>query len=149
MASRKKAAPKAAVKNEVIEAVKVEENVAEPVAEVSEPVTEKVEETVAEETKPVEKKAAKKSVKADVAEDKAAKKPAKTAKAAEVSTSVVVEFRGDQYDMDKLIEAVKADWVAGGHRLSSIKTLNVYIKPEDYTVYYVINGKTQGKVWMQ
>ena len=37
---------------------------------------------------------------------------------------------------------------AAGHRLSSIKSLDVYIKPEDYTAYYVINGKVTGKVWM-
>ena len=50
--------------------------------------------------------------------------------------------------VDEIVDKIKNEWVAAGHRLSSIKSLDVYIKPEDYTAYYVINGKVTGKVWM-
>lgn len=33
-----------------------------------------------------------------------------------------------------------------GHRASSIKTLDLYVKPEDGAAYYVINGKETGKI---
>ena len=61
---------------------------------------------------------------------------------------MVVEFNGTQRKVDEIVDKIKNEWVAAGHRLSSIKSLDVYIKPEDYTAYYVINGKVTGKVWM-
>ncbi len=148
MAPRKKnTAPKASAAKKTVEEVKpvvetkAEEVVVEVVKEETAPV-EEVKPAVTEEKAP-----AKKAVKKTAAKE--AKPATKKEAKAEVATSIFVEYQGDQYNMDKLIEAVKADWVAGGHRLSSIKTINVYIKPEDYTVYYVINDKTHGKVWMQ
>ena len=62
--------------------------------------------------------------------------------------NVVVEFNGTQRKVDDIVAKIKDEWVAAGHRLSTIKTLDVYVKPQDYTAYYVINGKIEGKVWM-
>ncbi len=45
-----------------------------------------------------------------------------------------------------MVEQVKALWTAEGHRASSIKSLEVYVKPEDMAAYYVINGKENGKI---
>ena len=39
------------------------------------------------------------------------------------------------------MEAVKAAWTG-----ETIKTLELYVKPEDGAVYYVINGSETGKV---
>ena len=36
--------------------------------------------------------------------------------------------------------------VADGHRASSIKSLQVYLKPEEFAAYYVINQKFAGRV---
>ena len=83
---------------------------------------------------------------AEVKKDKEAKNEAAKAEAAGVN--VVVEFNGTQRKVDEIVDKIKNEWVAAGHRLSSIKSLDVYIKPEDYTAYYVINGKVTGKVWM-
>ena len=83
--------------------------------------------------------------------NKAAAKTAKTAKADKEEMSgvnVVVEFNGTQRKVDDIVAKIKDEWVAAGHRLSTIKTLDVYVKPQDYTAYYVINGKIEGKVWM-
>ena len=83
--------------------------------------------------------------------NKAAAKTAKTAKADKEEASgvnVVVEFNGTQRKVDDIVAKIKDEWVAAGHRLSTIKTLDVYVKPQDYTAYYVINGKIEGKVWM-
>lgn len=110
-------------------------------------------ETVAAETKPVKKAGrprktesavdAKTEVKASKAEKKA-----KEDKAEATGENIVIEFKGTQHKLDEIIDKVKNEWVAAGHRVSSIKSLDVYIKPEDYTAYYVINGKVEGKVWM-
>ena len=45
-----------------------------------------------------------------------------------------------------LVAQVTEKWVALGHRASSIKELNLYVKPEDSAAYYVINGKESGKL---
>lgn len=105
------------------------------------------EEVKAEETKPA-KKAGRPRKNAETAEKAPADKKAKEAKAEESGVNVIVEFRGMQRNIDEIVDKIKEEWVAAGHRASTIKSLNVYIKPEDYTAYYVINGKIEGKVWM-
>ena len=53
---------------------------------------------------------------------------------------------GNEYDQKAIVEKVEEAYKAEGHRVSSIKELSLYIKPEENTAYYVINGKTEGKV---
>lgn len=76
------------------------------------------------------------------------KNAAKTAKATKetVSQNVYVQFAGKELKTEDLVEQVKAIWTAEGHRASSIKSLEVYVKPEDMAAYYVINGKATGKI---
>lgn len=117
----------------------IKEAVAPVVDEIKEavaPVVEEVKETVA----PVvdEVKAAK--------ADKKDKKVSKTEEKAE--TSIFVEYHGEQRKVEEIIDRIKEEWVSQGHRVSSIKTLNVYLKPEEFTAYYVINENVSGKVWM-
>ena len=110
-----------------------------PVAEVTAPVAaETVTETAAEAPaeKPVKKPAAKKAA--------AAKKPAaKTAKAAPKET-VKIQFGGNEYDLAEIRKAVEADYKSKGK--GRIKTVEIYIKPEDKAVYYVVNGDFSDKI---
>ena len=48
--------------------------------------------------------------------------------------------------MQAAVDRIKAEYVAQGHRASSIKSLKVYLKPEDNAAYYVINDKLAGRV---
>lgn len=119
------------VKEEVkTEEVKAEPEASKPVKKVGRPKknAEPEKEAKAEKAKPV---------KAAAKDDKAV-----------AAVNVVVEFNGTQRRVDEIVDKIKNEWVAAGHRLSSIKSLDVYVKPEDYTAYYVINGKITGKVWM-
>ena len=43
---------------------------------------------------------------------------------------------------------MKKKWTSEGHKINEIETLDLYLKPEEYAVYYVINGSTTGKVFM-
>lgn len=72
-------------------------------------------------------------------------KTAKTVKEA-ASQNVYIQFAGKEVKTEELVEQVKALWTAQGHRVSSIKSLEVYVKPEDAAAYYVINGKENGKI---
>ncbi len=86
--------------------------------------------------KAAEKKPAAKKAAAPKAEKKTA---AKSAKAPAVKA--VVEYKGVQVSLDDIVAAIKADWKG-----EAIKTLEVYVKPEDAAAYYVVNGAESGKV---
>lgn len=108
----------------------------------------KVEAPVVEKA-PAKKAAEKKEVveKKEVAEKKApAKKaPAKKA-AAKAETVITLEFGDYSAIMATVEEKVKAQYVAEGHKASSIKTLNIYVKPFENSAYYVVNGDVTGRV---
>lgn len=108
----------------------------------------KAEERVAEvkvaDTKATEKKSDAKEGK-KVAEKKTTAKQA-TAKKAELKPEVFVQFNGNEALVENVIEKAKQQYVAEGHRVSTIKSLQVYVKPEEYAAYYVINEKTHGRV---
>ncbi len=74
-----------------------------------------------------------------------AKAPAK--KAAEKKTELFVQFSGLEFSYEELVEKVKADYIAqtGKKTISSTK---LYLKPEDMTVYYVVNEKFLGSVFL-
>ena len=85
--------------------------------------------------------------KADKDEAKAAKKPAakrstvkkEKAEKPELKPEVFIEYQHQQASQLSIVDKVKAAFVASGHRASSIKSLQIYIKPEEYKAYYVIN----------
>ena len=110
----------------------------------AEPVkAEKPAETKAEPVKaePAKKTAAKK----ETAKKTTAKKTVKAEKPA-VTQNVYVQFAGLEISTADLTAKVTEEWVALGHRASSIKGLDLYVKPEDMAAYYVINGKESGKI---
>ena len=116
-----------------------------PVAEVTAPVAaETVTETAAEAPaeKPVKKPAAKKTsaAKKPTTKAKATAKPAaKTAKAtAAPKETVKIQFGADEYDFAEIKKAVEADYKSKVK--GRIKTVEIYIKPEDKAAYYVVNG---------
>ena len=115
----------------------------------AEPVkAEKPAETKAEPVKaePAKKTAAKKeTAKKETAKKTTAKKTVKAEKPA-VTQNVYVQFAGLEISTADLTAKVTEEWVALGHRASSIKSLDLYVKPEDMAAYYVINGKASGSV---
>ena len=125
-----------------------------PVAEIkAEVVTEAVKETVAEAPvpaeKPAKKPAAKKApAKKTATKTTATKTAAKTTKTAMTATApketVKVQFGGDEYDFAEIKKAVEADYK--GKVKGKIKTVEIYIKPEDKAVYYVINSDFSDKI---
>lgn len=64
----------------------------------------------------------------------------------EVVPEVVLQYREYEANMDDVLARVKAHYVAKGHKEESIEDLQVYVKPEDFTAYYVINDGIVGKV---
>lgn len=66
-----------------------------------------------------------------------------------MKTSMYVEYQGLQVEEKDIIAKVKELWVNDGNKIKDIKELKLYIKPEEATVYYVINEETSGKIELQ
>ena len=77
---------------------------------------------------------------------KNAAKPAKKEDAAKKQETVYVQFGGAEIVVEEVMEQARMAYVAEGHRASSIKSLRLYIKPEEHKAYYVINEKAAGSI---
>ena len=92
----------------------------------------------------------------DIVEDKVAdtveevkevvKKAKKAATKKDIKTTLFVEYYGKQVEDKELIASVKKAWTKAGNKISDIKSMELYVKPEDAAVYYVINKTESGKV---
>lgn len=108
--------------------------------------------TAKKEVKPVAKKATTKKV-AEKTEEKttakktAAKKDTKPAakktttkkETTKAENNIFVQFSGLEFDTAKIEADVKADYMAKNNK-KTIKSVSIYIKPEDMKAYYVIDG---------
>ena len=111
-------------------------------------------------TKKTATKEVKAEVKAEAAEVKAAKaepkaktetkakaepkaKAAKTT-AAKETIKCTIEFGGKNTTIESVVNNIKEAYKAEGNK-AAIKTLDVYIQPENNVAYYVINGVEEGK----
>lgn len=100
--------------------------------------------------------AVQKTVKAEpakAAEKPAAKKPAakktaakKTSAKKDIKVKAIVEYYGKQVEEKEIIASVKKAWTKSGRKVGEIKSIDLYIKPEEGAVYYVINGVDTGAV---
>ncbi len=132
--------------------VKKEETVAQPVSEPKAEVEKAVEKTTEKVEKAVEKTTEKVAEKAAEVKDTVKKTTAKAAKEAKpakkepVKPEIIVQYQNSEVDTAAVEERVKAQFVAEGHKAGFIRKLNIYIKPEEYSAYYVINDKFSGRV---
>lgn len=130
MAKKATAAKAAEVKEEV--KVDAAENAAETAVTAEKTVVETEKKPAAKKTS-AKKPAAKKTAEKKSAEKKPAEKKASTRKTAP-KTNLFIQYQGAELSYVDLIERAKAD--AG---VEAPKSINLYVKPEDNMVYYVIN----------
>ena len=71
---------------------------------------------------------------------------AKEALVQETIPEVFLQYREYEVTMEAVTKRVKAHYYAKGHAQGSIESLQIYVKPEDFTAYYVINDGVVGKV---
>ena len=62
-----------------------------------------------------------------------------TRKAADTKTEVFIQYGGEESSISNVMEKVNAAWGAEGKKISAIKRVKLYVKPEDNKAYYVIN----------
>ena len=63
-----------------------------------------------------------------------------------MKTAFYVEYAGKQVEEKEIIAKVKEIWTAQGNKIKDLKTLNLYVKPEENAAYYVINEDVDGKI---
>jgi septal ring-binding cell division protein DamX len=148
MAETKKATAKVIAK---AAPVKEEVKKAEVVAEVKEEVKAPAKKAAAK--KPAAKKAAEKPAKEAAAKKAPAKKAVATKKApakkAAVVESVNFQFSGKSYTPDDLLKICKDVWTYDlNGKEEDIKSVELYVKPEENTTYYVINGDITGSFFI-
>lgn len=149
--------PMAAANTAKAAETKVTEKAPEVKAEVKTEVKAEAETKIAEKVNEVAEKAAEIAVE-KAAETKTAKKTAekvgtakktaaaKKAEKAPLIPEIKIQFAGNEADEDEIVNAIKNKYVSEGHRASAIKSLQIYLKPEENAAYYVINQKSMGMV---
>ena len=60
--------------------------------------------------------------------------------------TLFIQYSGKQVEEKDIVASVKKAWTDAGNKVGEIKTMEVYVKPEEDAVYYVINETVTGKV---
>ena len=123
-----------------------------PEAKAADTMTEEVNAVPAEEVKneePKKTRTRKASTKKTAAEKKTIAKTTKTSKTSAkkaVEAAVVLQFDGKEYTNEDLVKIAKDVWKYDLKRkVGDFKSVKLYVKPEESTVYYVINGDVTGE----
>lgn len=61
-----------------------------------------------------------------------------------MKTNVNVQYLGKEISEKEIIAQVKKDWTAQKNKIGDIKTIELYVKPEENSVYYVVNDDFTG-----
>lgn len=125
---------------------------AKPVAKAvaaTKPAEAKVEEKKVEAKKAVEEKKAVPAKKAAAPKKETAKKAAPAKKEATVKAatkvSVNLQFAGKEYKAEDFEKMAKDVWQYDlGNKAADLKSVDLYVKPEENKVYYVMNGDVTG-----
>ena len=101
-------------------------------------IEEKAAEVKKESAKPAEKKTeVKKSV---------IRKPAAAKKSA-VKETIYLQYLGKEINKDDVMKSVKDIWTKQlKKKVGDLKSVDLYLKPEENAVYYVINGDVTGSL---
>ena len=105
----------------------------------------------AEKKAPVKKAPAKKAEvkKAAAPAAKTAEKKAPVKKAAEVEETVNFQFSGKSYTPDDLMKIFRDVWKYDMNgREEDIRNVELYVKPEENTTYFVVNGSITGSFFI-
>lgn len=103
-----------------------------------------------EDTKKLRKAGDESAVRSNIPEPKRAiakrAAPGKKTDVKAMVETIILQSAGVEWNVAELRKRVIDAYVSEGHRQGWIKTLDLYVKPEEHKVYYVINGKTTGSV---
>lgn len=65
---------------------------------------------------------------------------------ASAQKNIVVQFRDKERKTEELLRQIKEDAISKGFADADFDKVDVYIKPEDQKVFYVINNEINGSI---
>lgn len=69
------------------------------------------------------------------------------AKKTEPKTEMFLQFAGKEYTEKEIFDKIKHVWSKVlKNKVGDMKDVKIYLKPEEFAAYYVINGDTTGKI---
>ena len=96
---------------------------------------------------PVKAEVKKPAAKKETAKKETAKKPA--AKKAELKSEISVQFGGKSYSQEDLLKIAKDVWKYDlKQKAADLTRIELYVKPEENMVYYVMNKETTGSFYI-
>lgn len=66
----------------------------------------------------------------------------------DVKPEVYIQYANQEDSLASIVKKAKESYVSDGHKLSEIKMLKIYMKPEEKAAYYVVNERYLGKIDM-
>lgn len=139
--TNKKAAKAAEKEQTAQEAAEKTEQAVETETKTTGQKTEKAAKTAKAATAKEEQKTAEKPAKKQAAKKQTA---AKKTEKPEQKTEIFIEYNEHKLLESDIVAQIKEKFRKKGHRVASIKTLRIYIKPEHAKAYYVINDGKDG-----
>lgn len=64
--------------------------------------------------------------------------------AKKVTTNVFIQYQGQEHSLSNLYDTAKNQWLEAGHEEKDLKSIDVYVKPQDNKAYYVVNEIDNG-----
>ena len=65
---------------------------------------------------------------------------------ASAQKNIVVQFQNKDRNTDELLKQIKEDAISKGVSEADFRKVDVYVKPEEQKVFYVINNDVNGSV---
>lgn len=65
---------------------------------------------------------------------------------AKAKKNTTIQFQGRERSLDNLMNLIRKDAIEQGAKDEEIEVVDVYIKPEEHSVYYVVNKSIEGKI---
>lgn len=73
----------------------------------------------------------------------------KTTKKAELKSEMHIQFDGKSYEQDDLVKIAKDVWKYDlKQKVSDLTSIELYVKPEESVVYYVMNNEFSGSFYI-
>ncbi len=63
-----------------------------------------------------------------------------------MKSTLYIQSNGLEVKDSDLIAQIKKECTANGMKIKDIKTLNVYVKPEEGMAYYTVNEEIKGSI---
>lgn len=63
-----------------------------------------------------------------------------------VEVDFELQYRDRETDMKDIAKRVREDYAKRGNDASKIELIQIYLKPTDFTAYYVVNNSYEGKI---